>query len=77
MSIATSTNMNLQKIINIIRHIKEEAPTMSSGTAGFTGAADASGPVAGYDKVSDFRTRYGRRVKNQPIARIEAKKLKT
>ena len=77
MSIATSTNMNLQKIINIIRHIKEEAPTMSSGTGGFTGAADASGPVAGYDKVSDFRTRYGRRAKNQPIARIEAKKLKT
>ena len=77
MSIATSTNMNLQKIINIIRHIKEEAPTMSSGNGGFTGAADASGPVAGYDKVSDFRTRYGRRAKNQPIARIEAKKLKT
>ena len=77
MSIATSTNMNLQKIINIIRHIKEEAPTMSSGTGGFTGAADASGPVAGYDKVSDFRTRYGRRAKNQPITKIEAKKLKT
>jgi hypothetical protein len=66
--------MNLQKIIDIIKVIREEAPTMSSGTGGFTGAADPRGPVAGYDTVSDFRTRHGRRAKNQPIARIEAKK---
>lgn len=74
MFIPTSKNMNLQKIINIIRNIREESPTMSSGTGGFTGAADASGPVAGYDNLVDFRTRFGRRVKHQPIAKKEAKK---
>lgn len=68
--------MNLQKIIDIIKGIREEAPTMSSGTGGFTGAADPHGPVAGYDKVSDFRTRYGRRAKQQPIAKLEAKRKK-
>ena len=66
--------MNLQKIIDIIKGIREEAPTMSSGTGGFTGSASASGPVAGYDKVGDFRTRYGRRAKQQPITKIEAKR---
>jgi len=66
--------MKLEKIIDIIRNIREDAPTMSSGTAGFSGTSNATGPVAGYDKVMDFRTRYGRRAKKQPITRIEAKK---
>lgn len=74
MSIATSKDMNLQKIIDIIKIIREDAPTMSSGTGGFTGAASASGPVAGYDKPIDFRTRLGKSVKKQPIARKEAKR---
>lgn len=66
--------MNLQKIIDIVNNIREEAPTMSAGSGGFTGSADPAGPVSGYDKVSDFRTRLGRRAKKQPIARLEAKR---
>ena len=66
--------MNLEKIINIIKNIREDAPTMSSGTGGFTSAANASGPVAGYDKPIDFRTRLGQSIKKQPIARREAKR---
>lgn len=69
--------MKLDTIIAIIRNLKEE-PTMSSGTGGFGsgsyGNSDTTKTVAGYDKPMDFRTRIGRRVKNQPIARIEAKK---
>ena len=41
--------MDLDKIINKIRSLKEAAPTNSSGVNGFTNAA-GSGPVAGYDK---------------------------
>ena len=66
--------MNLQKIIDIIKIIREDAPTMSSGTGGFTGATNASGPVAGYDKPIDFRTRLGKSIKQQPIAKKQAKK---
>jgi len=61
-------------IIDVVRSLKEDAPTMSAGTGGFTASAPAAGPRAGYDKPMDFRTRVGRRVKQQPIARIEAKK---
>ena len=64
----------LEYIIKTIRALKEEGPTMSVGTGGFTASAPAAGPRAGYDKPMDFRTRVGRRVKQQPIARIEAKK---
>ena len=40
----------LEKIINLIR---EEGPTMASGSnpQGFSSAADAKGPVAGFDPV--------------------------
>ena len=31
------------------------APAMSAGTGGFSNAADAKGPVAGYDKVMGFK----------------------
>ena len=31
--------------------INEDAPTMSAGTGGFSGSANASGPVAGYDPM--------------------------
>jgi len=51
--------MNLQKIIDIIKGIREEAPTMSSGTGGFTSSADPKGPVAGYDKPLKKRYVYG------------------
>ena len=42
--------MNIDRIIKKIRDIREEAPTNSSGTNGFSNNATASGPVAGYDK---------------------------
>ena len=40
----------LEKIINLLR---EEGPTMTSGSnpQGFSGAADAKGPTAGFDPV--------------------------
>ena len=38
----------LDKIINLIRE------NMTVGAAGFTGAADPKGPVAGYDPVMKF-----------------------
>ena len=40
----------LEKIINLLR---EEGPTMASGSnpQGFSSAADAKGPVAGFDPV--------------------------
>ena len=40
----------LEKIINLIR---EEGPTMTSGSnpQGFSSAAKAEGPVAGFDQV--------------------------
>jgi len=65
--------MKLDRIIEIIKSLKEE-PTMSAGTGGFGPSADPKGPVAGYANVMDFRTRHGRKAKQQPIARIEAKK---
>ncbi len=36
--------------------VSEDSPTMSSGSspAGFSGSADAKGPVAGYDSVIKF-----------------------
>ena len=36
--------------------VSEDSPTMSSGSgpAGFSGAADPKGPVAGYDPVMKF-----------------------
>ena len=42
--------MDIDKIINKIRNIREAAPTNSSGANGFTNDANSAGPVAGYDK---------------------------
>ena len=51
----------VQMILECYRRLKEEAVSAggmttqsSAGKAGFSGSADAQGPVAGYDKV-DFR----------------------
>lgn len=60
-------------IIDVVRSLREDAPTMSAGTGGFTASGDPR-LKGGYDKPMDFRTRVGRRVKQQPIARIEAKR---
>ena len=35
--------------------MNEDAPTMSVGTGGFSGSANAKGPVAGFDPVMKFR----------------------
>ena len=66
----------IDKIIQIIRNIHEESPTMSSGQGGFTSEANPKGPVAGYDKLLDFRTKGGRVIKRQPIAALQAKKMR-
>ena len=43
----------LEWIISYIRELKEEAPTNSSGTGGFSSSSNPKGPVAGYDPVID------------------------
>jgi hypothetical protein len=48
--------MDINKIIDIIRFIKEENGGMmttgsTTGAPGFSAAADPQGPTAGYDKV--------------------------
>jgi hypothetical protein len=55
--------MDIDKIISIIRTLKEEGG-MVVGAGGFTGAADPKGPVAGYDPVMQFdgRSRMARRL---------------
>lgn len=54
--------MDIDKIISIIRTLKEEG--MVVGAGGFTGAAEPKGPVAGYDKVMKFdgRSKVARRL---------------
>ena len=46
--------MNINRVISIVRTLKE-SPTNNTGsngsTAGFSGAATASGPTAGFDKL--------------------------
>lgn len=47
--------MDINRIINIIRTLKEEG--MVVGTGGFGGSADPKGPVAGYDSIIGFTRR--------------------
>ena len=56
----------LEKICKIVRTLKEEGPTMSVGAGGYTGAADAKGPVAGYDPVLGKVDRRNKKQKNYP-----------
>ena len=55
--------MDINKIISIIRTLKEDGGTVV-GTGGFTSAAAPAGPVAGYDKVMKFdgRSKIARRL---------------
>ena len=57
--------MDIDKIISIIRTLKEEG--MVVGAGGFTGAAEPKGPVAGYDKVMKFdgRSKVARRLPSE------------
>tara|TARA_B100001778_G_scaffold104289_1_gene85201 strand:+ start:189 stop:434 length:246 start_codon:yes stop_codon:yes gene_type:complete len=56
----------LEKVINIARSLKVLREEMSVGAGGYTGAADASGPVAGYDPVLGKVDRRKKKQKNYP-----------
>ena len=57
----------LERICEMVRSLKEEGgPTMSVGAGGYTGAADAKGPVAGYDPVIGKVDRRNKKQKNYP-----------
>ena len=43
--------MNIKKVANKIRQIRESSPTNSVGANGLTNNASASGPLAGFDKL--------------------------
>ena len=60
-------NDRLDKICQMVRSLREEAgPTMSVGANGYTGAADATGPAAGYDPVLGKIDRRNKKQKNSP-----------
>ena len=46
----------LDRICQMVRTLKE-SPTMAVGAGGYTGSADAKGPVAGLDPKIDLRKR--------------------
>ena len=56
----------LERICQMVRPLKEEGPTMSVGAGGYTGSADAKGPVAGYDPVLGKIDRRNKKQKNYP-----------
>ena len=56
----------LERICQMVRTLKEESPTMSVGAGGYTGSADAKGPVAGYDPVLGKIDRRNKKQKNYP-----------
>jgi hypothetical protein len=51
----------IDKVINIIRQIKEEMGGMATGSSGssigFSSSADPKGPVAGYDPLIKFKNK--------------------
>ena len=55
----------LDRICQMVRTLKE-SPTMSVGAGGYTGSADATGPVAGYDPVLAKVDRRNKKQKNYP-----------
>ena len=62
---------NAEERINRIRQMfkslrEETGPTMSVGDGGYTGKANASGPVAGYDPVIGRVDRRNKKQKNYP-----------
>ena len=66
-----SNQRNAEERINRIRQmfksLREEAgPTMSVGDGGYTGKANASGPVAGYDPIIGRVDRRNKKQKNYP-----------
>ena len=62
----------LERICEMVRSLKEEGgPTMSVGAGGYTGSADATGPVAGYDPVLAKVDRRNKKQKNYPKAYVQ------
>ena len=55
----------LDRICQMVRTLKE-SPTMSVGAGGYTGSADAKGPVAGFDPVINLVDRRKKKQKNYP-----------
>lgn len=49
---------------------------MTVGTGGFSGSAAATGPVAGFDPVLDFRKRMAKKIKDHPYAQDYKEKRK-
>lgn len=49
---------------------------MTVGTGGFSGSAAATGPVAGFDPVLDFRKRMAKKIKDHPYAQEYREKRK-
>ena len=60
----------IDKICQMVRTLKE-SPTMSVGAGGYTGSADATGPVAGYDPVLAKVDRRNKKQKNYPKAYVQ------
>ena len=62
-----NTEARVNRIRQMFKSLREEAgPTMSVGAGGYTGAANASGPVAGYDPVIGRVDRRTKKQKNYP-----------
>ena len=55
----------LERICQIV-HSLQESPTMAVGAGGYSGGANASGPVAGYDPVIGRVDRRNKKQKNYP-----------
>ena len=49
---------------------------MTVGTGGFSGSAAATGPVAGFDPVLDFRKKMAKKIKDHPYAQEYKEKRK-
>ena len=62
-----NTEARVDRIRQMFKSLREEAgPTMSVGDGGYTGKADAKGPVAGYDPVLGKVDRRNKKQKNYP-----------
>tara|TARA_R100001443_G_scaffold45627_1_gene58567 strand:- start:45 stop:599 length:555 start_codon:yes stop_codon:yes gene_type:complete len=61
------TEQRVDRLRQMVRSLREDAgPTMSVGATGYTGAAPASGPAAGYDPVIGKIDRRNKKQKNYP-----------
>ena len=57
----------VDRLRQMVRSLREDAgPTMSVGATGYTGAAPAKGPAAGYDPVIGKIDRRNKKQKNYP-----------